>query len=59
MANSKIFSEFDKKYDLAYALSLAMNFVPNDINHLFDRQRKLNPEDVTNGYAPHLPIEVL
>ena len=35
--NSKIFNEFDKRFDLYFSLALAMNHVPFDVNYIFDR----------------------
>jgi hypothetical protein len=57
--NAHIFNEYDKTIDLYYALNLAVNFVSYDINRLFDKQGKMMKDDVTGGYAPHLPIEAL
>ena len=41
------------------SLSLAVNFVPYDVNRIFDKQAKCKPDDILGGYAPHLPIEIL
>lgn len=57
--NAKIFTEYDKKTDLDYPLALALNFVSYDINRIFDKQGKTRTEDITCGYAPHLPTEIL
>ena len=59
LQNAKIFTEYDKKIDLDYPLALALNFVSYDINRIFDKQGKTKNEDITCGYAPHLPTEIL
>ena len=59
MENARIFNTFDQQIDLMQSLSLAVNFVPYDVNRIFDKQSKFTPDDILGGYAPHLPIEIL